>query len=204
MNPNMSLTDASKETSSMNSMLRNFLLITAVLVLLWSPSYGQAADQRESEGWTPLMYAAYDGHADRVKELIAQGANVNTKDLYHETALLKAISPVRVEDYDTFAPGASVGDPTPPIKHHLKLHPGSNNIDCIKALIAAGADLEVKDRDGLTALMESALQGYLDSVKALIDGGVNVNASARHGKTALMLAKTPEIADLLRAAGARK
>jgi ankyrin repeat protein len=48
------------------------------------------------------------------------------------------------------------------------------------------------------------LQGYLDSVKALIDGGVNVNASARHGKTALMLAKTPEIADLLRAAGARK
>ena len=66
----------------------------------------------------------------------------------------------------------------------------NRNLEAVKILIKAGANLNVRDKEeGMTALM-FALEGvvYEDGVeiaKALIKAGANVNIKDNEGKTAL-------------------
>ncbi len=79
-----------------------------------------------------------------------------------------------------------------------------NQGETVSALLAAGADPNIKDVDGNTALM---LVENPDAVKALIEAGADVNAKDKEGKTALTLAKeagNEEIIKLLKAAGAKE
>ncbi len=68
--------------------------------------------------------------------------------------------------------------------------------DSVKALIAAGTDVNAKDKDGKTALMAAS---NADCVKALIAAGVDVNAKNNNGETALSLAKDHTVRVILRA-----
>ena len=59
----------------------------------------------------------------------------------------------------------------------------------IKALIAAGADVNAKGgAGGTTALMYAVTRGRVDCVKALIAAGADVNAKSNRGQTAFMVA----------------
>lgn len=64
------------------------------------------------------------------------------------------------------------------------------NTDCVKALIDAGAkaDVNAKDKDGNTVLMEAVKDGDMVRVTELIKNGADVNAKNKNGGTALMLA----------------
>ena len=61
----------------------------------------------------------------------------------------------------------------------------NGKLDCVKALIEAGADLNAKENDGSTALHWAADNGKLDCVKALIEAGADLNAKENDGWTAL-------------------
>jgi ankyrin repeat protein len=56
------------------------------------------------------------------------------------------------------------------------------------ALIAKGANLEIKDNFGNTALIRSAKNGQASTVKLLLDKGANPETSDAGGETALMAA----------------
>ena len=60
--------------------------------------------------------------------------------------------------------------------------------DIVRLLLAAGADSNEQNQNGMTALMCSAERGFLDGVKALLDADVDVNMSDSQGRTALALA----------------
>ncbi len=45
----------------------------------------------------------------------------------------------------------------------------------IKALLEAGADVNAKDNDGLTALMWAAVRGHTETAQALLEAGADVN-----------------------------
>ena len=50
----------------------------------------------------------------------------------------------------------------------------------------AGANVEVADNDGWTALHNAASKGYLDIVRWLVeDAGASVDARSKHGYSAL-------------------
>ena len=49
------------------------------------------------------------------------------------------------------------------------------NVECLKELIAAGADINKEDNDGGTALYSAANQGHVECLKELIAAGTDVN-----------------------------
>jgi len=64
----------------------------------------------------------------------------------------------------------------------------SGNIDEVRTLLDAGAELNATDDEGFTALMYASWIGHSEVAKLLIEAGVDVNAQAKEGGTALMIA----------------
>ncbi len=61
----------------------------------------------------------------------------------------------------------------------------------VPVLLEAGVDVNLKDKDGVTALMIAGMRINTETVLALLDAGADVNANANNGATALMMAGTP-------------
>jgi ankyrin repeat protein len=81
----------------------------------------------------------------------------------------------------------------------------SGDLVQIRALLAAGQDVNKRDQHGQTALMNAARSGQEDVVRLLVDSGADLNVTAKYNLTALMLAiinGQRAIAKLLIAAGA--
>ena len=73
------------------------------------------------------------------------------------------------------------------------------SIQAIEQAIAAGADVNAKDKKGRTPLHHAATHGRKEIVELLIAKGADVNAKTEGGITPLDWAKRhPEIAALLR------
>ena len=60
----------------------------------------------------------------------------------------------------------------------------------IQALLKEGIDVNVCDRDDLTARIPAASSGHLEICKLLVKDGIDVNAKDKDGITALMEAST--------------
>ena len=138
------------------------------------------ADVNATEQWqgqTALVYAATQNHADAVKVLVELGANVNVRskrlvfpDFVFKTAgMIYAVQPV--------------GDWTP-----LMYAARDGAIDAVRALVDGGADLNLVDPDGTTALTLAILNGHFDAAVALLDKGANPNIPDKNGMTALYAA----------------
>jgi ankyrin repeat protein len=78
----------------------------------------------------------------------------------------------------------------------------SGNNNKVKEFIKSGIDINMKDKDGRTALMNAVMNNFLMVVITLIDAGANPNLQDKDGRTALMMASTNKIMDKLFEAGA--
>lgn len=58
----------------------------------------------------------------------------------------------------------------------------------LRRLVAAGQDVDARDRYGQTALMIAAREGHSDVVIFLVERGAELNHTAKYGLSALMLA----------------
>jgi ankyrin repeat protein len=63
-----------------------------------------------------------------------------------------------------------------------------NRVKIVKAMIAAGADVQVKGDNGQTALIDAAARGEENIFRALVDAHADVNAKNNAGDSALILA----------------
>ena len=75
--------------------------------------------------------------------------------------------------------------------------------DKVNDLISAGADIKTRGQKGWTALVFAAYGANPVCLKALVAANADLSAQNIVGRTALMYAKSTEIANTLRAAGAR-
>lgn len=159
-------------------------LMTAVSVgdratVLSLLSKGVKAKASDETGRTPLLLAASNGYAEIVQLLIDNGADVNAK-------IKNTLTPY--------------GSTTP-------LWAATNykgDVQTIRELLAAGAEIEARDMDGETPLMAAARRGDVDIMKTLMVAGADVNAVASQDNgTALMNAaawgKAEAVRVLLRA-----
>ena len=93
---------------------------------------------------TALIAAAHLGHADVVRQLIAAGAPLDHVNNLGWTALMEAVV---------------LGDGGP--AHQA----------CARALVAAGADVSIPDREGLTPLAHAERRGYTAMAEIIRNGG---------------------------------
>jgi ankyrin repeat protein len=62
-------------------------------------------------------------------------------------------------------------------------------LDIVKVLVENGADVNIQDKNGNTALIYTSYYGYLEIVQHLIDKGVDINHQNKDGWAALQIAK---------------
>lgn len=135
----------------------------------------------DSEKWTGLHWAAYDGKPAVAMALIEAKADVNAQNQHGETPLHFAAMFGRLEILDalieaganvhaTIERGVHKGDSA------LKKAAEKGHADACAALLKAGATVDDRDPAGRTPLHEAARGGHLETVRVLLDAGANVNA----------------------------
>jgi ankyrin repeat protein len=137
-------------------------------------------------GFTPLMWAAKNGHVGAVRYLLSRGAKVNARSK----------SGVRL----TFEDKATNTDEENGVIYRTALVSESGGITALHAataagwglaareLILGGADVNATNPDGDTALMAAAYHNDLLTLKALLAKGAKTGAVDRYGRSALWLA----------------
>jgi uncharacterized protein len=164
------------------------VLVAGFLTLLLHGCSSQPSTEAQSVGApTPMMQAATDGNLSTVSSLVRKGESVNAVT-GQGTALTKAakaghrdvvLALVRAGADPNL--GVDEGQPSP--LHHMT---AAGELQGIRALIAAGANLDHRDEQGMTPLAIAAKNGNLPVARALIGGGANVN-SVIQGRSLLML-----------------
>ena len=137
--------------------------------------------------------ASDEARLKKVKYLVRLGADVNTR-LYGKSVLSKAIE-LQDEEVVSFLKNKGAKEWVIPKEEALEVSQGFwddegylKSLEEIKELLKKGADLEAKDKDGITALIEAVSCGMLDVVKCLAEHGADLEAKDKYGNTALMKA----------------
>ena len=159
-------------------------------------------------GNTPLILALRDGNMEKVKALIAEGADINLCDLYGRPPLFHALSK-RIVDMMMIEFLVSKGA-------DVNLHPTNGNTPLQEAirkkgkgiaefLINHGADVNVPPGSKIVPLNEAIISKNNELIKLLLEKGANVNVHNNRSRTPLSLAVKSgrlELAEVLIAKGA--
>jgi WD40 repeat protein/ankyrin repeat protein/serine/threonine protein kinase len=81
----------------------------------------------------------------------------------------------------------------------LRMASQEGNLDLVQALLAKGANVNARRKDGATALMMASEKGHLAVMQVLLDKGAEVNAKTDKGVTALNLASFKGRLDVVQA-----
>jgi ankyrin repeat protein len=135
------------------------------------------ADPNASEarlGETALIWAAAENHGDAIRALAAGGADLNQQG---KPLDLAAMDWVQIGMVSTILPVGSWSAPMYAARE--------NAIDATRALAEVGANLDLQDQDGTTALGFAILNGHFELAAVLLEAGADPDVADRTGMTAL-------------------
>jgi ankyrin repeat protein len=156
--------------------------------------HGATIDTRDpSFQQTALMMAVRENHPDVVKLLIDRGAQVNVQTrtgatpnwvlpnsvpgFGHGIGIVRGGLPERGSRY--LIPGAMT-----PLLYAAR----DGRIDSANLLLAAGAEIDHTDANGITPLLMAITNNHIEMARYLIDRGANVKAVDWYGRTPLWAA----------------
>ncbi|KAL5011166.1 hypothetical protein ScPMuIL_013471 [Solemya velum] len=127
-------------------------------------------------GSTPLHMAAKLGQHECLNILTRSGVNINAKDSGGNTALILA---VKNSQYMCMGILLRVGCDVDAQNHEGRtaLHYACHTARGYAQLLEAGADPDICDKEGNTALIMSAAEGFDRVVKALVEANCDVNVT---------------------------
>ena len=102
--------------------------------------------------WTALMVASVKGHVAAVRQLLRSGANPNLRDIYGWTPLMRAVYEERAEVVETLLAASDIDLDAQNDQGATALHlaAGKGNEELARALLHAGANPLIRNRNGRT------------------------------------------------------
>ena len=127
----------------------------------------QAKADPNHENALALMFSALQGHPDIVQQLLEYGADPNSIcNVDGSTALHCVLSQTE----------------------NLHEDDKEKKLKIIQRLIEKGANINIQNEDGVTALMMASNEGLSEIVELLLQNGADPNIHSNNGRTALMRA----------------
>jgi ankyrin repeat protein len=171
--------ELAKETDNYSALLKEMLKNPILL------------NQLDDRGNNALQSVIYDDHlCNRFSsDLIKAGVDLNNHNKEGFTVLLQSISQKTKKENlvdELIKAGVDVN-----VCHRedgynpLSFAAQNQDLVLINKLIAAGANPDIRNKEGVTALMLAASHGFLQSVKELVKLGADLNITDKQGRTAL-------------------
>ncbi|MDX1916961.1 MAG: ankyrin repeat domain-containing protein [Rickettsiaceae bacterium] len=166
----------------------------------------QTLEVLDNKRRAPLFIALESGSPEVVEILLAQGADINSRNQKGLTPLHVAVVNNDIEMISallTRGPDLEAKEEYGYTPLHIAIEKG--NLNAVNLLLEKGANLETKDDVGLTPLHIAIEKGNLNAVNLLLAKGANLNAMDELGATPLHNAITQnklEVVKILLANGA--
>ncbi|ETE67822.1 Fibronectin type 3 and ankyrin repeat domains protein 1, partial [Ophiophagus hannah] len=172
--------------------LEDVILILQKSLVQVLVEHGADVNLKNTSGKDSLMIACFAGHLDIVHYLRSQGASWLSRDFGGCTAMHWATDGGHCDVIDwMIQDGCEVDSRDSGLEWTplLRLCALSGKTDVATILINAGANVNVKDKDGKTPLMVAALNNHEDLVALLLEKGADPDIKNEFGKGALDMAK---------------
>ena len=164
---------------------RNLAIIETLL------KAGADVNVRDKDGKTPLMAAVRYNSQTRgqraspeiIETLLKTGADINARDKDGGTALMEAAAHPDIQ-------WLVVATIEAQSETHTQTHEWRESPEIIETLLAAGADINVRDNDDGTALMRAAANNSHPAIiETFLKAGASVQERDKKGRTAVYFAK---------------
>lgn len=144
----------------------------------------------DASGFTPIVLASRNGHADVVKTLIKGKCNVNKATFRIRATAAHWAASHGHSDCLTLLLKAGANPEARTIHGRTPLMMAARigHVDTVEELISWGADESMVDFEGATALILAAEEGCTECIRRLLREGVDINAQKRNGDTAVIQA----------------
>jgi ankyrin repeat protein len=170
---------------------------------------GASANAANPEGETALMSVARTGNVEAAKVLIQAGADVNATELWGgQSALMWAAAQLQPEMINLLVEsGATVNargavrdwqrritaEGRPKDMNHGGFTPllyaaRGGCLECVKQLLAGGADIDLPDPEAVTPLILAITTFHFDVADYLVEAGADIDRWDLFGRTALYCA----------------
>ena len=157
---------------------------------------GIEIDVKDKEGRTGLMHAVLNGNLEMTLLLLNNNAAIDLQDNYGQTAFM--LSGLRnfnqlLADADDDGLRCFLAFCKPGIRSTLlaeikNIKLAGKREELLNLLLENGANVNIQDESGMTALIQNAIFGFERIVSILIENGANIDVQDETGSTALMYA----------------
>ncbi|XP_046571007.1 ankyrin repeat domain-containing protein 50-like [Haliotis rubra] len=147
-------------------------------------------DSRDMDGWTPVMSAVSDGQKDMFKVLVQKGQIYHNRDTNGWTPVMQAISAGHMDVFDVLVEaGADLSQVSNKKETILHIACGGENVDIVKYLMKHDiVDIDSRDMDGWTPVMNAVRDGQKDMFNLLVSKGADLSQVRDDKQTILHMA----------------
>jgi len=139
----------SKKNGRIPSPIIGMLALVLVYLMVASPGVSETGKE--------LIWAAKEGRLEKVKRLLAEGADVNTRSRCAQTALMEAAEAGHLEVVKLLLDNGADINARNGFGWTVLMHAVfRNHLEVARLLLIKGADINAKEKDGKTALWMAA------------------------------------------------
>lgn len=146
-------------------------------------------DLRDKLGRTALFYAARNGQYNLVRQFIKEGANIDALDKNGENLLMAAAESQTPRLLNYLTPQYFFIDTADRAGKTALMYSTQKGTKALQWLINKGADLDLRDANGDTALMHAIKNNNNSAALLLLREGADITAVNKQNKNALQLAQ---------------